>query len=93
MRLPATTVQLLPQTAWQFTPETPRITGSGWLQGAALPVGRGRVAVFGEAAMFTAQLAGAERRPAGMNSPTAPQNHRFALNVVRWLAGVLDEGR
>jgi len=32
------------------------------LQGAALAFGRGRVAVFGEAAMFSAQVSGPERR-------------------------------
>jgi hypothetical protein len=52
-----------------------------------LAFGRGRVAVFGEAAMFSAQLAGPERRPMGMNAPEAPQNPRFLLNLVRWLAG------
>ena len=36
----------------------PRVPIHGWLQGAVLRVGKGRVAVFGEAAMFSAQLAG-----------------------------------
>jgi len=52
-------------------------------------VGRGRVAVFGEAAMFTAQVSGPERRPMGMNTPTAAQNPQFLLNVMHWLAGLL----
>ena len=47
----------------------------------------GRVAVFGEAAMFTAQLAGPNAAPMGMNAPIAGQNARFALHVMRWLAG------
>ncbi|MBI3470619.1 MAG: hypothetical protein HY013_04620 [Candidatus Solibacter usitatus] len=33
----------------------------GYLQGAVLPFGKGRVAVFGEAAMFSAQLSGRTR--------------------------------
>lgn len=48
-------------------------------------IGRGRVALFGEAAMFTAQRAGPERAPVGMNAPAAAQNAQLALNLVRWL--------
>lgn len=70
--------------------ETPRIPAVGFLQGAALRHGRGRIALFGEAAMFTAQLVGPERLPMGMNHPAAGQNGQFALNVMRWLAGALE---
>jgi len=80
---------LEPDTAWAFTAATPRVEIGGWAQGAVLRVGRGRVAVFGEAAMFSAQLGGPRRMPMGMNTPGAPQNAQFLLNVVRWLAGVL----
>lgn len=59
------------------------VTGS--LQGAVLTLGKGRVAVFGEAAMFSAQLAGAAKQPMGMNAPVAKQNPRFLLNVLHWL--------
>ena len=80
-------VSLAPHEAWKFTPDTARLDVGGWLQGAALEVGKGRVAVFGEAAMFTAQLAGPQRQPMGMNAPGAEQNAQFLLNVMRWLAG------
>lgn len=40
--------------------------------------------------MFSAQLAGANRTLVGMNSPNAPQNYRFLLNVMHWLSGLLD---
>ena len=50
-------------------------------------VGKGRVAMFGEAAMFSAQVAGPERSPAGMNHPAAAQNARLLRNLVRWLPG------
>ncbi len=83
-------VLLLPDTAWQFTPETPRLSAAGWLQGAALKFGKGRIAVFGEAAMFSAQLAGPNRQPVGMNSPRAPQNYLFLLNTMHWLSGLLE---
>jgi hypothetical protein len=48
-------------------------------------IGKGRVAVFGEAAMFSAQLGGPNRIPVGMNSPDADQNYRLLLNVMHWL--------
>lgn len=82
-------VQLLPERAWAFTAETPRAPAGGRLQGAVMTVGRGRVAVFGEAAMFSAQVSGAIRRPMGMNHPDAPENAQFLLNTMHWLAGLL----
>jgi hypothetical protein len=85
--LPATFISLMPEKAWEFGPDTRRVPAGGWLQGAVMRVGSGRAAFFGEAAMFSAQLARAERLPMGMNAPGAEQNFQFALNVVRWLAG------
>jgi hypothetical protein len=64
--------------------------GDDLLQGAVLRVGRGRVAVFAEAAMFSAQHKGPERVAMGMNAPEASQNPQFVLNTLRWLAGQLD---
>lgn len=89
MTLPSNAVLFMPEVAWQFSKLTPRMSASGMLQGALVHFGKGRVAVFGEAAMFTAQLAGPERTPAGMNDPTAPQNAQFLLNVLHWLSGRL----
>jgi len=57
----------------------------GHLQGAVLEVGAGRVAVFAEAAMFSAQVSGPNRSPIGMNVPAAKQNAQFLLNVMHWL--------
>lgn len=57
----------------------------GHLQGAVLRVGKGRVAVFGEAAMFSAQLSGPDRNPMGMNAEIAKDNAQFLLNVMHWL--------
>ena len=79
----------MPQVAWQFSKLTPGISASGMLQGAAIQFGKGRVATFGEAAMFSAQLAGPNRAPAGMNEPGAPQNAQFLLNVLHWLSDLL----
>jgi hypothetical protein len=60
----------------------------GHLQGAALTIGSGRIAIFAEAAMFSAQLAGPERRPMGMNATIARQNVQLLLNVLHWLTRV-----
>jgi hypothetical protein len=90
MRLPSDIQLLEPDTAWVFSASTKRVSGPGWLQGAALRVGRGRVVVLGEAAMFSAQLAGAQRMPMGMNSPVAGQNPQFLLNTMHWLTGQIE---
>jgi hypothetical protein len=82
-------VSIMPDTAWQFEDDTRTVDVTGWLQGAVSFFGEGRVAVFGEAAMFSAQLAGPNRLPMGMNHPRAPQNAQFLLNVVHWLSGIL----
>jgi hypothetical protein len=82
--LPDDFVLLMPRVAWEFTLETPRRSVGGWLQGATLEHGRGRVAVFGEAAMFTAQIA-SDGRAMGMNAREADQNPRFVRNLVDWL--------
>ena len=83
------TVLLFPSKAWEFSEATPRMAADGMLQGTAITFGRGRVAVFGEAAMFSAQVSGPERRPMGMNASSATQNAQFLLNVMHWLAGLL----
>jgi hypothetical protein len=89
LTLAPNSVLLLPTKAWEFGPATPRIPAGSMLQGAAIVAGRGRVAVFGEAAMFSAQVSGAVRRPMGMNAPNAAQNAQFLLNVMHWLTGLL----
>jgi hypothetical protein len=85
--LPPSFLSLLPEKAWQFGSDTKRLAVGGWLQGAVLQVGTGRTAFFGEAAMFSAQVAGPEKRPMGMNAPGAEQNYQFVLNVIHWLSG------
>jgi len=72
----------------EVTPDTPQIPIEGWCQGAIMNVGKGRVAIFGEAAMFSAQLAGPNRQPMGMNSPFATRNYQLLLNIFHWLTRV-----
>ncbi len=81
---------LMPQRAWEFTEDTPKISVEGWFQGAVRKYGKGRIAVFGEAAAFTAQLSGPENVKMGVNNPEAEQNYRFVLNVMHWLCGLMD---
>jgi hypothetical protein len=69
----------------QAKSERRKVPIEGWCQGAVMKVGRGRAAVFGEAAMFSAQLAG-PGQPMGMNAPQAEQNHQLLLNVMHWLS-------
>jgi hypothetical protein len=49
--------------------------------------GKGRLVIFGEAAMFTAQLAGPTKARAGMNADYADENYRLLLNIIHWLDG------
>jgi len=86
-------VSYQPERAWQFTDATPRVPVEGWLQGATLEPRRGRVAVFGEAAMFAAQLTGAKGEPVGMNSLRASYNLQLLRNVLHWLSRAPGYGR
>jgi hypothetical protein len=94
LSLPEGTFAFLPSTlAYGLPPTTPTIQTFGLLQGATLQFDMGKVAMFGEASMFSAQLSATP--PAswkmGMNNPDAPQNVQFALNVLHWLSGLLPE--
>ncbi|HEX9755174.1 MAG TPA: DUF4350 domain-containing protein [Gemmatimonadales bacterium] len=90
--IPSPATLYLTQRWGVFTDSTPTMVADGFLQGATLRYGRGRVALFGEAAMFSAQRAGREEQPMGMNDPKAAQNPRFVLNTMHWLSGLLPEG-
>ncbi|WP_057937012.1 DUF4350 domain-containing protein [Algoriphagus resistens] len=78
----------MPQTAWQFEKDTPTISADNLVQGAYMNYGEGRIVLFGEAAMFTAQLQGSHK--VGMNQKSAFQNIQFLLNIIHWLDGKLD---
>ena len=59
----------------------------GWYQGGVLEYGKGRVAFFAEAGMFTAQTFTPEKIKGGMNHPKAKGNQQFLLNLFHWLNG------
>ncbi len=79
---------LEPEVAWQFTEETSRISLGNHAQGAFLNYKKGKIAVFGEAAMFTAQIVTRPTRTfnIGFTSPSAPNNQRFALRLMEYLS-------
>lgn len=78
---------LQPEVAWQFNDSTQTSELSNSHQGAIMNYGKGKLAVFGEAAMFTAQTITQDGNTfkVGFNSPTAPNNVQFVRNLLLWL--------
>ena len=66
----------------EYGPGTP---ATGRAQAIAMPLGRGRVVILGEAAMASAQLSSYDGSPFGMNV-TGYDNRQFILNVMHWLS-------
>ena len=100
MRIPAGATSILnfdkryilleTDTAWVFDSRTKHTPITDWSQGAYMKYGKGRVVMFGEAAMFSAQLAGQNLRKVGMNSDYAGENYKLLLNIIHWLDGKMD---
>ncbi|MDJ0644878.1 MAG: hypothetical protein QNJ57_02740 [Flavobacteriaceae bacterium] len=80
---------VLPDTAWVFK-GIPKKSVKGWSQGAIMNYGKGKVVLWGEAAMFTAQLAGPDKARFGMSKDGAQENYQLLLNIIHWLDGKLD---
>ncbi|MEM7476174.1 MAG: hypothetical protein AAF483_14360, partial [Planctomycetota bacterium] len=83
LRLGEKALSIEPKQAWQFNANTQRQEVPSYLQGAVREFGKGRVAIFGEAAMFTAQASGGA--PFGLSDPKAKHNQAFLLQTVLWL--------
>lgn len=83
-------INMLPDTAWLFNEETLKFNVEGWSQGAYKKYGKGKIVAFGEAAMFTAQIAGPEKIKMGMNNEVAPENYKLLLNIIHWLDGKIE---
>ncbi len=64
------------------------VSVAGQAQGLAFKFGKGRVVLLGEAAMLSAQIAGPNKVPMGMNVPGS-DNRQLALNIMHWLSGLL----
>ncbi len=60
----------------------------GWHQGIVGQLGKGRIAVFGEAGMFSAQVS-AQGSRMGMSADRAEQNQKLLINIIHWLNGDL----
>lgn len=84
-------INMLPDTAWVFNDRIKTMNPTGWSQGAYLKYGNGKIVVFGEAAMFSAQLAGPNKIKMGMNHPLAGENYQLLLNIIHWLDDKLIE--
>ena len=74
-----------PDIVWDFKPED-RYPAAGYSMGAYKSHGKGKVVVYSEAMMFTAQLGGGfSWIKLGMNSKKNPKNYQLLLNTIHWL--------
>ena len=83
-------ISIMPDTAWNFKDDTPQVSVAGWSQGAVKKMGKGKIAIWGEAAMFSAQLAGEQKVKVGMNAPKAKYNYQLLLNIIHWLDNLIE---
>ncbi len=70
----------------------PTVDVSNYSQGAIRAYGAGRIAVFGEAGAFSAQIED-DGNKIGMNADGAEDNAGFVLKVMRWLARYVPPAR
>jgi len=82
-------ISIMPDTAWNFKDDTAQVSVAGWSQGAVKKFGKGKIAIWGEAAMFSAQLAGEQKVKVGMNAPNAKYNYQLLLNIIHWLDNLI----
>lgn len=80
-------ISWMPSKSWQIDEKTPFFDATNLYQGAIKTVAKGKIAVFGEAGMFTAQIITEDNETwkMGMNAKSASQNQQLLLNIVRWL--------
>ncbi len=86
--LPKDAVEKVPDEKEPFRGRPSEAPAGGRAQAIALEFGNGRVVVLGEAAMLTAQIAGPDKQPFGMNIPGI-DNRQLALNIMHWLSGLI----
>jgi hypothetical protein len=79
----------MPKKLYDFHVDTPSISVAGWYQGAVAEFGKGKIAFFSEAAMFTAQIFDQGRMRVSMNHPLAKDNAQLLLNVMHWLSDLI----
>ncbi len=76
--------------AWKMDTSTSVLESDELFQAAVMNKGRGKVALIGEASLFSAQLVGKDKNPVGVNFKNENQNLQFVLNLFHWLSGFLD---
>lgn len=93
LTMPDACVLLLTRVAWVFDGAEERPC-PGWPIAAVRTLGRGRVAVFGEAAMLSARWAETPEgyRPVGFQAEEAVDNVRLLRNVAAWLTEAAEGG-
>lgn len=92
LKLNRPSVILSPETAWEFGDGTKAEDAQGLPQGVAIEHEKGRVVIFGEAAMFTSQRQGnTGRATMGLSAPISTDNQKLLLNIVRWLGHAIEE--
>ena len=79
----------MPSIPFNINKNTPKVSVGGWSQGAVLDVGKGRIAVFGEACMFSAQIDINSQAKCGFLADGAAENEQFLLNIMHWLSRLL----
>jgi len=79
----------MPEKLYEFTENTPHLNVRGWHQGAVAELNLGKIAVFSEAAMFTAQIFAQGKVKVGMNHRQAEDNAQLLLNVLHWLSDLI----
>jgi len=72
------------EEAWVFDEQTEVVALDSLEMGAVMPFGKGKLAFFTEAAMFTAQIV-QDRYRVGFNMPGGYQNQSFILKLIHWL--------
>ena len=81
-------LQWLPDTAWNFNNIEPESI-SGLTQGAFMKFGKGKVVIFADGNMFSAQDTSWGGKM-GFIDPNAKYNYKLLLNIVHYLDGLLD---
>jgi hypothetical protein len=80
-----TSLLILGDSAFDRMPDGSFVPAKGRAMAVALPFGKGRVVVIGEAALLTAQVTQAGTLRFGLQLDRS-QDQRFVLNVMEWLA-------
>jgi hypothetical protein len=88
LKLPDDAEEKVPDPENPFKKKPLERSAKGRCQAVALKFGKGRVVVFGEAAMLSAQI-GPDGGPFGMNVKGI-DNQQLALNTMHWLTGLLE---